>query len=79
MSQAGVVRVVALVGVLLTLGAALCVFDNHGTGYLCLISLALLSSACAFSPLPFAVLLELKPARTYLSLLTDCPSPPPKS
>lgn len=79
MARRGLVRVVALVGVLLTLGVVMCVFDGHDTGDLCLISLALLGSAFAFSPLPVVERFELRRARTYPSLLVDRPSPPPKS
>jgi hypothetical protein len=78
MPRAGLFRLIVMVGILLILGVVMCVFDGDGTSDLCLISLALLGSALALSPLPVIERLELKRARTYPSLLADLPSPPPK-
>jgi len=79
MSRAGLFRLIAVVGILLILGVVACVFDGDDSGDLCLISLALLGSVLALSPLRVAERLEWRRARTYPFLLADLPPPPPKS
>ena len=79
MSRSELVRLMALVGVLLVLGVAVCAFDDDDNADLCLMTLALLGSTLALSPLPVVGRLELRRAPAYPSLLTDRPPPPPKA
>jgi hypothetical protein len=79
MSRIALVRLLALLGVFLVLGAALCVFDDGDTSDLCLLSLALLAGALALSPLTVVGRLEPRPVWAYPSLLADLPAPPPKA
>jgi hypothetical protein len=78
MPRAGLIRLMALVALLLVLGAAACAFDHDDTGDLCLISLAIFASALALSPLLATARLDATGARTHRCLLADRPSPPPR-
>jgi hypothetical protein len=79
MSRTVLVRSVALVGVILLLGVALCLLDgDDGAGCdLCLVSLAL-GSTLALLPLPVVGRLEFTRLPTRPLLLVDLALPPPK-
>jgi len=79
MPRPGLVRLIALVGILLVLGVVVCAFDDDDTSDLCLMSLALLGSALGLSPLTVVGRLELSRVRACPSLLPELPSPPPKA
>jgi hypothetical protein len=78
-SRGALFRLTAAVGIIVILGVVMCVFGGHETGGLCLISLVLLASPLALSPLPVVGRLESRRALSYPSLRADRPSPPPKS
>lgn len=79
MRQGRVVRVLAVAGVLLAIGVALCAFDDDGVDDLCLMSLALHGSMLGLLPLPVAGQIEWRPVASHPSMYVDLPSPPPRA
>ncbi len=81
MPRITLIRLMALGGIVLLLGVALCVFDDDDglNSDLCLMSLAIPTSILVMLFLALAGCLVLSPSATYRPPLADLSSPPPKA
>jgi len=81
MPRITLVRLIAVIGMVLMLGVALCVFDGHHglNSDLCLMSLAIPTGTLIILFLALAGGLLLSPPEAYRLLLSDLSSPPPKA
>jgi len=80
MPRITVIRLIAVIGMVLMLGVAFCVFDGgHGLNSdLCLLSLAIPTGTPVILSLAVLGGLLLSSPGTYRLLLADLSSPPPK-